>query len=291
MSSAADTIRRLPGARPLAHRLLEAWDSARPLPRPRYTGSAPAVSTGHADLPFLPPSPATVGAAAMAKDAHEYVLALCEGLTPSAHLGGQIAYYQWCRDKFGDYWRYADLPTLLYAATNILQPSSYLEIGVRMGRSASIVGSLRPECAIHGFDLWIRDYGGIENPGPDFVREELRRVGHTGEVTLIAGDSRSTVPAFLGRHPDLYFDLITVDGDHSVLGAAIDIANTLPRLKVGGILAFDDIAQAPALQRVWRELVQRDERFVTWEFTDSGFGIAAAIRVLDAPAADGAQAG
>jgi hypothetical protein len=53
----------------------------------------------------------------------------------------------------------------------------------------------------------------------------------------------------------------------------------VPRLKVGGILAFDDIARAPALQRVWRELVQRDGRFVTWEFTDSGFGIAAAVRV------------
>jgi hypothetical protein len=57
----------------------------------------------------------------------------------------------------------------------------------------------------------------------------------------------------------------------------------MPRLRVGGVLAFDDIARAPALQRVWRDLVQRDGRFVTWEFTDSGFGIALAVRVLDAP--------
>jgi predicted O-methyltransferase YrrM len=281
MTSAADTLRGLPGARPLAHRLIEAWDSVKLLPRPRYTSPVPPVSAGHPDVPFLAPSAETVGAAAMARDAHEYVLALCEKLTPSAHLAGQIAYYQWCREKFGRYWRYADLPTLLYAATNILQPESYLEIGVRMGRSASIVGSLLPDCAIYGFDLWIKDYAGIENPGPDFVREELRNAGHTGEVTLVAGDSRTTVPAFLARNLDLHFDLITVDGDHSVLGAAIDIANVLPRLKVGGILAFDDIARAPSLQRVWRDLVQRDERYVTWEFTDSGFGIAAAVRVSE----------
>ena len=275
------SLARVPGARPLVRRLRRAWDDLRPLPRPRFRSGTPAVSSGHPDVPFLPPSPATLAAAAMSKEAANFVVELCRKLTPSEHLAGQIAYYEWCRDKFGDYWRYADLPTALYAAAILLQPSSYLEIGVRMGRSSAVVGALRPDCAIYGFDLWIPDYAGIPNPGPEFAREELRRTGHKGEVTFTAGDSKRTVPAFLGKHPDLFFDLITVDGDHSVTGAAIDLANTLARLKVGGVLAFDDIARAPALQRVWRDLVQRDERFVTWEFTDSGFGIALAVRVLD----------
>ncbi len=277
------SLGRVPGARRLARRLRGAWEGVRPLPHPRYPPGTPALSSGHPAVPFLPPSPGTLAAAAMSREAADFVVELCRKLTPSEHLAGQLAYYERSRERFGEYWHYADLPTLLYAAATLLQPNSYLEIGGRMEGSATVVGSLRPECAIYCFDLWTPNHGGLENPGPDFVREELRRVGHTGEVIFVAGDSKVTVPAFLREHPDLFFDLITVDGDHSVMGAATDLTNTLPRLKVGGVVAFDHIARAPTLQRVWRELVQRDERFVTWEFTDAGFGIAAGVRILDAP--------
>ena len=291
-------LRSVPGARPLVRGLHSGWRRTRrewgnvcPFKLPRYIPNTPRLGGSEPLDPFLPPGAETVGAAAMSPEAIAYVLDFIQKLTPSQELTEQLSYYLWSRERFGASWRHADLTTALWAAATLIKPNSYLEIGLRRGRSAALVGSLRPECAIYGFDLWIPDYAGVDNPGPEFVREELRRAGHTGEVVLVSGDSHQTVPALLREHPDLYFDLITVDGDHSVLGAAIDIANTLPRLKVGGILAFDDIARAPALQRVWRELVQRDERFVTWEFTDSGFGVAAAIRVLDTPAADGAQVG
>ncbi len=146
-----------------------------------------------------------------------------------------------------------------------------------------MIGATRPECAIVGFDLWIEDYAGVTNPGPEFVKSELQAVGHRGSVELISGDSRVTVPAFLREHPDLFFDVITVDGDHSALGAATDLANVLPRLKVGGIVAFDDIAGTLVLGRVWDQLVKSDSRYATWEFTDDGVGVAAAIRIGDGP--------
>jgi len=100
---------------------------------------------------------------------------------------------------------------------------------------------------------------------------------------MISGDSRKTVPAFLREHPDLYFDLITIDGDKSVAGVAADFASALPRLKVGGILVFDDLRSAPLLQRVWERMVKRGTRFITWEFTEAGYGVAAAIRISDEP--------
>jgi predicted O-methyltransferase YrrM len=148
-----------------------------------------------------------------------------------------------------------------------------------------VVAQCCPDCAVYGFDLWLEGYAGVENPGAEFVRRELNALGHRGELMLISGDSRRTVPAFLAEHPDLFFDLITVDGDHSVAGAAADLANVLPRLKVGGALAFDDINSVYVLRRVWRDLVKHDGRFLTWEYTDAGNGVAVAVRVSDGPLA------
>jgi predicted O-methyltransferase YrrM len=219
----------------------------------------------------------------MSEEASSYVADLFDRLTPSDEVAGQQAFYRLCQAQFGSHWQYADLTTVLWAASKLIMPTTYLEIGVRRGRSAAVIGATSPNCAIYGFDLWIPEYAGESNPGPDFVRSELSGVGHVGEVTLISGDSRETVPAFLKEHPDLFFDVITVDGDHSVVGAATDLANVLPRLKVGGLVAFDDICEAPLLKRVWQKVVKQGSRYVTWEYTDTGYGIAAAIRVGDGP--------
>jgi predicted O-methyltransferase YrrM len=211
------------------------------------------------------------------------VLAVLERLTPTDDSRGQALFYQWAQARFGRHWRYADLTTVLAAAAEILQPKSYLEIGMRRGRSACVVGAAAPACSIYGFDLWLFGYGGLlaqdENPGPDFVRQELTRAGHSGDVTLISGDSATTVPSFLAEHPGLFLDLINVDGDHSLTGAARDLANTLPRLKVGGVVVFDDIRSAPWLADLWRFYVVEDERFRAWAFDEAGAGVAAAIRV------------
>ena len=136
----------------------------------------------------------------------------------------------------------------------------------------------RPNVPIYGFDLWLPDYAGAPNPGPS-SSSELCAAGHTGDVTLTSGDSKVTVPGFLARASDLFFDLITVDGDHSVGGAARDLANVLPRLKVGGVIVFDDISSAPALDARLGLVRSKDGRYRSWEFTDAGAGIAAAIRV------------
>lgn len=264
-------------------RIRRGWERVRPLPSPRYVAGTPKIG---ADQPldlFQAPNTLTLAAAAMSDEANAFLADLVDRLTPSEETAGQQAFYRLCQAQFGKYWRYADLTTVLWAAAKLIVPNSYLEIGVRRGRSAAVVAATRPDCAIYGFDLWVADYAGVPNPGPDFVRGELRAIGHSGSVTLISGDSRKTVPAFLRQHPDLFFDLVTVDGDHSVLGAATDLANVLPRLKVGGIVVFDDISRVPVLRRVWEKVVKRDSRYVSWEFTDAGYGVAAAIRIGDEP--------
>ena len=267
----------------VARRLRNGWDRIRPVPRPRYASGTPKTGSDHPLDPFFPPNIETLASAASSKEAADFVLKVIEQLTPSEENARQRVYYLWAQDKFGAHWRNADITTLLWAASTLIRPTNYLEIGVRRGRSAALVAAVQPDCAIYGFDLWVTDYGGHDNPGPDFVRNELRAVGHRGSVELTSGNSRATVPIFLQRHPQLYFDLITVDGDHSVVGAATDLANTLPRLKVGGIVVCDDVC-VPSVKRVWEKIVKRDSRYVSWEFTSGGYGVGAAIRITDEPA-------
>lgn len=264
-------------------RIRRGWKWVRPLPLPRYVPGTPNIGENQPPKVVQIPNTLTLGAAAMSEEAHTFVADLIDRLTPSEETAGQQALYRLSQAQFGRYWRYADLTTVLWAAANLIRPESYLEIGVRRGRSAAVVAATRPDCAVYGFDLWLAGYAAVPNPGPDFVRNELRAVGHRGSVVLESGDSRKTVPAFLRKHAGLYFDLVTVDGDHSALGAATDLANVLPRLKVGGIVVLDDICSVPVLRRVWQKVVRRDSRYLTWEFTDAGYGVAAGIRVSDEP--------
>ena len=274
-------FRRLPGPRRAARRLRRGWERVRPFPLPRYVAGTPKIGSGDPLDPHFPPTALTLGTAAMSDEAANAVVSVLDQLTPAQQLAGQQFFYRWGQAKFGRHWRFANILTALWAAATFIKPTTYLEIGVYRGRSAAVVGSVRPQCDIYGFDMWIPDYAGAPNPGPDFVRQEMRAAGHNGNVTLISGDSRKTVPAFLREHPDLYFDLITVDGDKSILGVASDFAHVLPRLKVGGIFVFDDMPRVPILRRIWDKVVRHDVHYVTWEFIDAGFGVAVAIRAFD----------
>lgn len=273
--------RRLFNGLPFGRRLRLRWQYSRPFPLPRYTPGTPRIA-GRGQLGFfLPPNPSTLGAAA--QEATAEVSAILAKLTQFEETVYLQTFYREAREIFGRHWRHADLLTVLWAAASLSPPMSYLEIGVRTGYSTTIVGATAPNCDIYGFDLWTPDYAGIANPGPEFVRGELRAVGHEGKVTLISGDSRKTLPAFLREHPDLYFDLITIDGDKSVVGSASDLANALPRLKLGGVVVSDDINLLPHLRRVWRTIVTSDMRYVSWEFNEGQIGVAAAVRMSDEP--------
>jgi predicted O-methyltransferase YrrM len=253
------------------------------MPRPRYTTGTPKTGSEHLLDPFFPPNIETLATAASSSDAADFIISVIEKLTPSEETTNQRIFYLWAQDKFGVHWRNADVTTLLWAAATLVRPTNYLEIGMRRGRSVAVVAAVQPECAIYGFDLWVSGYGGDDNPGPDFVRSELEAVGHQGSIELTSGNSRETVPAFLEREPQLYFDLINVDGDHSVIGASTDLANVLPRLKVGGVIVCDDVA-VPSVRRAWETIVKRDSRYVSWDFTSVGYGVGAAIRITDEPA-------
>ena len=193
-----------------------------------------------------------------------------------------IEFYQEGLRRFGDNWKYADLNTVLYSICKNINVRSYLEIGVRCGRSMCIVTAMNPHVEIVAFDMWIKGYAGMNNPGPDFVKIELKKVGYSGNVEFVNGNSRKTVPLYLKNNPDAYFDLITVDGDHSISGAKIDLKNVIPRLKIGGFLVFDDICNPyhPGLKKAWKKLVGNNKRFMSFTFDEAGYGVGFGIKLF-----------
>lgn len=208
------------------------------------------------------------------------VLAVLARLTPDPYLEFNKEFYTAGLKRFSGKWKHADILTVLYGISSCITVESYLEIGVRRGRSMAMVAAIHPKVRIAGFDMWLPNYAGIENPGSDFVRKELKRVGYQGDIELVDGDSKITVPQYLKKHPDAFFDLITVDGDHTARGALTDLRNVVPRLKIGGILIFDDIVNPDHayLKKVWDREIATKDRFMTYAFDETGYGVAFAIK-------------
>ena len=222
----------------------------------------------------------TIASKAQSQSTRRAVMDTLCNLSEDEYLTYLRAYYQAGEERFGTHWNYADLLTFLHASAKLLKPRNYLEIGVRRGRSLSIVAQCCPNCSIFGFDLWMQNYAGMPNPGADFVRDELARGGFAGNLELVSGDSHQTLPDFFRDFPDIEFDMINVDGDHSEEGARLDLLQVLPRLAIGGVLLLDDIThpQHRYLELVWDELVGNNEQFSTAKYTDLGYGVAVAVR-------------
>ena len=207
-------------------------------------------------------------------------IALTKQLTVDEYTAFLLEFYSNGLRQLGPTWRYADIVTVLLCLSETLKPRSYLEIGVRRGRSVAAVASRSKDCSMVLLDMWIEDYAGMKNPGAEFVREELIRVGHKGPVRFIDGDSHKTLPALFREMPHLTFDLISVDGDHETQGAKQDLCDVLPKLNAGGAIVFDDICHPlhSDLGKVWHDLVVADSRFSSFTYTDAGYGVGFAIR-------------
>jgi predicted O-methyltransferase YrrM len=189
-------------------------------------------------------------------------------------------YYQEGIKRYGDNWRYADIVTVLLSLSQTLQPESYLEIGVRRGRSVCAVASMMPTCNIYMFDMWVTNYAGMDNPGENLVQSELLKFGHTGKRQFYNGNSHQTLKTFFKANSSLAFDIITVDGDHSYAGAAEDLCDVLPHIKIGGAIVFDDLCHPKHmyLREIWQRLVVDDPRFTSWTSADIGYGVGFALR-------------
>lgn len=119
--------------------------------------------------------------------------------------------------------------------------SSILEIGFNAGHSCLLFLLANPSSKILCFDLGTHAY---VKPCFDYLDGLF-----PGRLTLIIGNSTSTVPKYRLKHADWdlrkegtvgAFDMVHVDGGHEEAVANADFWNTYPLLKKGGTLIWDD---------------------------------------------------
>jgi len=225
-------------------------------------------------------SPSTIIRRATRPDTVRTASELMGKLEPDDYVRFLREYYECGLTRFGEDWVYGDIVTVLLSAAALCQPSNYLEIGVRRGRSLAAVVSAAPEVKAFAFDMWIADYANMPNPGAEFVQAEMNRLGYSRPITIINGNSHETLPRFFAERPGLELDLITVDGDHTERGALQDLRDVLPHLALGGVIVFDDIVHPshPYLLKVWQQALEEDGGIRSALFTELGYGVAVGVR-------------
>lgn len=117
-----------------------------------------------------------------------------------------------------------------------LQPKRYLEVGSYEGQSAKWVLDTFPECSATCIDTW--DGVGQASDG-NYVDIETRYKDNMKPY----GDRVSTIKDFSFnalKGIDGVFDLIYIDGSHLSKHVLEDAVLSFHRLRVGGLLIFDD---------------------------------------------------
>lgn len=144
------------------------------------------------------------------------------------------------------------------------------EIGFNAGFSSYAFLSASPLVHVTSFDLAEHEYVSMAKEHIDAEFPERH--------TLIAGDSRQTIPLFADSETNGTFDLIFIDGGHTYEVASADISNMKRLAHEGTVLIFDDLlphkpwGEGPI--RAWREAIEAGTVLQTGLFQD-GVGVEA----------------
>lgn len=119
---------------------------------------------------------------------------------------------------------------------------SILEIGFNAGHSADTFLS-HSAAHVVSFDLNTR-------PCVQKAKEYIDRK-YPSRHTLVIGDSTKTIPLYTKDHPDKKFDLIYIDGGHSVEIAYADLMNCKQLAHEKTIVIMDDVVLRSDQQCDW----------------------------------------
>lgn len=100
---------------------------------------------------------------------------------------------------------------------------SYLEIGVQEGDSLAAVVRTNLSIDVALCDTWGGESGGTGRGDHAHIERRLDMIGHVGDRLYLDGKSEDLVPNLR-----VLFDLVHIDGDHSVEGARGDLLRCWP---------------------------------------------------------------
>lgn len=145
---------------------------------------------------------------------------------------------------------FAELYVKIVADAPADRPSTFVEIGSWLGKSAALMGveiinSGKP-ITLHCVDPWYED--GNDEPNPNFVRHYKNLTDHPFNIfkknvqpvssVIVTHHMKSADAAPLFDASSV--DYIMIDGDHSFAGCDTDIEAWLPKMKPGSVMSGDD---------------------------------------------------
>ncbi|MCX4966417.1 class I SAM-dependent methyltransferase [Streptomyces sp. NBC_00654] len=107
------------------------------------------------------------------------------------------------------------------------------EVGFHAGLSSFAFLGANKRATVTSFDIGFHE---CVPRAKEFVDEEF-----PGRHELVIGDSGRTLPTYREFHPDAAFDLVFVDGGHSLDEARSDIENLVRMCRKGAKIIMDDI--------------------------------------------------
>lgn len=128
------------------------------------------------------------------------------------------------------------LSRLLFSLFSVVQPKSYLEVGVCEGDSllSCLLAANGCITTLYLVDNWGSTYGGSNRGSANHIQKLLEKKKQ--QARILSGDSKH----LLGEIKE-QFEVILVDADHTHEGALVDLNNAWNLLQDGGFLVFDDI--------------------------------------------------
>ena len=132
-----------------------------------------------------------------------------------------------------------------------------LEIGFNAGHSAEVFLKNNPDLSLVSFDLGEYRY---VSPGKEYIDAT-----YPNRHTLIVGDSRNTIPAYIEKNKGTTFDFIFIDGGHDYDIAKTDIENCFHLAHKNTIVALDDTMFTPGWEQhytigptqAWTEYIEQ----------------------------------
>lgn len=175
-------------------------------------------------------------------------------------------------------WR--DCYEMKFALARLIRPRSILEIGVRAGYSALALLTASPEATYLGLDNDSDTHGGFRG-AIDHARRIL--ADYPAEILEVSSADYAARLSANGTRPT--FDLVHVDGDHSLTGCLADLrlASALgPR-----VILVDDVLGLPDVSAAWEQfLIESKDRWLPVIIPDGhlGVGLLMPNPLSDAPA-------